>query len=403
MSTGRPTQKMDHSLRQSVGAGMQSVFGRGGRNYYVLRHLTGSASHRMGEEQPIIIDYIEIGRDPKCQVRFDESQNTVSRRHAAIMREGNTWVLRNLSTKNPTLINGRPVNKQWYLTPGDQIQLSMEGPKMGFVMPSNPSVNSIPLTQRLNLFRRQALLPYKRAMLAMGVVFLLTISGLFTWLYQLNQVNIELGSKLAAAVSNTKRVEGNVDSLRQVQMAAISENQQMKSEMKALQQRVAASKKMMADKMREMENANAKNMQSAGGGGSSEEVAAGLASLNNSIFFIRAKRLVVEMDGEREVLEDYPLSGTGFLLTDGRFVTARHVVEPWIYFNAEQPDELEVVLNVLVNNGGSVYLEFDAFAAGGRRMTFTTRDFVRSDSRDESVTIRHPESGQPILVCLLFL
>lgn len=400
MSTGRPTQRMDHSLRQSVGAGMQSVFGKGGRTYYVLRHLSNSSLHRAGEEQPIIIDYVEIGRDPKCQVRFDESQSTVSRRHAAIMKEGNNWVLRNLSVKNPTLINGRPVNKQWFLNPGDQIQLSMEGPKIGFVMPSNPSVNSIPLTQRLNLFRKQALLPYKRALMGLAVLFLLTISGLSAWLYRVNEDNLTLNSKLVVAVQDAKRVEGDVDSLRAEHIRVVQESAKLKSEMKRLQGRVSSSKKEMSAKFKEMQDMQKKQMDLARASGvvSSEEVAASFRPFYKDVYYIRATRLVAIMDGETETIDNYPLSGTGFLLSDGSFITARHIVEPWLYFDANEPDPLELVLNILINNGGEVYIEFEAYAQGGNTLTFSSKNFKRNNSRDESRTITNPESKKPVLV-----
>ena len=40
------------------------------------------------------------------------------------------------------------------------------------------------------------------------------------------------------------------------------------------------------------------------------------------------------------------ISGTGFLLNDGTFVTARHVVEPWYYGD----DNLSVKLNLYSSN-----------------------------------------------------
>lgn len=388
---------MDHSLRQSVGAGMQSVFGRGGRTYYVLRHLTNSTLHRAGEEQPIIIDYIELGRDPKCQVRFDEGLNTVSRRHAAIMKEGNNWVIRNLSDKNPTLVNGRPVNKQWFLNPGDQIQLSMEGPKIGFVMPSNSSVSSIPLTQRLNLFRKQALLPYKRALTVLSAVFLATVLGLSFWLYRINEANNRLNTQLVGAMADAQRLEGDVDSIR---TRFAEENKDLKSEVKRLQGRVSSASKEMSAKYKEMQELQKKQMDLARATGvvTSEEVAASFRPFYKDVYYIRATRLVAIMDGEKETLDDYPLSGTGFLLSDGSFVTARHIVEPWLYFDTNDPDPLDVVLNILINNGGDAYIEFEAFSYGGNTLTFTTKNFKSNKSRDESLTITNPESKKPVLV-----
>ena len=50
---------------------MKSLIGGSGRRYYVLEDKVASAYHKAGESQRIIVDQIELGRDPKCQVRFD--------------------------------------------------------------------------------------------------------------------------------------------------------------------------------------------------------------------------------------------------------------------------------------------------------------------------------------------
>lgn len=72
----------------SVGAGVAAVFNATGRQYYILEHKTESLYHHAGESQKIIVDQVELGRDSACQVRFDEAFETVSRRHAAIVKEG---------------------------------------------------------------------------------------------------------------------------------------------------------------------------------------------------------------------------------------------------------------------------------------------------------------------------
>ena len=81
------------TIAGSVGAGMGAIFNASGRSYYILEHKTESKYHHAGESQKIIVDQIELGRDSSCQVRFDESFETVSRRHAAIVKEGNDYKL----------------------------------------------------------------------------------------------------------------------------------------------------------------------------------------------------------------------------------------------------------------------------------------------------------------------
>lgn len=166
------TQAYKRSIAGSVGAGVKSVFGGEGRKYYILVHKVSSEYHKAGESQPIIVDQIEIGRDPKCQVRFDEKFTTVSRRHAAIVKDGDNWKLVQLSHTNSTYLNGRKVQTEWYLQNGDEIQLSTNGPKLGFIIPEGKkgTVGSIGLTNRLSLFRQQALLPYKKALWSVATV-----------------------------------------------------------------------------------------------------------------------------------------------------------------------------------------------------------------------------------------
>ena len=159
------TQPYHRSFAGSVGAGMGSVFNPSGRKYYILEHKVSTRYHRAGENQEIIVDQIELGRDSHCQVRFDESFGTVSRRHAAIVRDGDNWKLVQISQTNTTLLNGRPIKNEWYLQNGDEIQLAVNGPKLGFIVPSGKKSTggSIGLTRRLSLLRQQALRPYKNA------------------------------------------------------------------------------------------------------------------------------------------------------------------------------------------------------------------------------------------------
>ena len=167
----------------SVGAGMAAVFNASGRQYYILEHKTESLYHHAGESQKIIVDQAELGRDSACQVRFDEAFETVSRRHAAIVKEGENWKIIPLSQTNSTIVNGVPIRGEQILNSGDEIRLSSRGPLMGFIVPQGKQslVSSIGMTERLSLFRQQALRPYKRALWAMAIILIFAIGGLVTW------------------------------------------------------------------------------------------------------------------------------------------------------------------------------------------------------------------------------
>jgi hypothetical protein len=228
----------------SVGAGMGAIFNGSGRTYYILEHKTSSKYHSAGESQKIIIDQIEIGRDASCQVRYDESFDTVSRKHAAIVRDGNNWQLIHLSTSNPTLVNGRPIQGTYYLQSGDEIQLSVNGPRLGFIQPQGKQglTSSIKLTERMNLFREQALRPYRRAIWALAALLLLVILGFGAWNYKLHLDNQALRQEMAmysAQVDSLGMLKANLEVQEQqltAQLAADPNNQEVKQQLGQVQQ-----------------------------------------------------------------------------------------------------------------------------------------------------------------------
>ena len=173
------SKQYKRTIAGSVGAGIGAIVNGSGRTYYIIEHKTQTPLHKMGESQKIIVDQIELGRDSNCQIRFDESCATVSRRHAAIVRENNGWKIIALSQTNGTYVNNVPVQGERLLNSGDEIKLSSNGPIMGFIVPQGAQslVKSIGMTERMNLFRQQALRPYKTAIAALGVVLVLAVGG----------------------------------------------------------------------------------------------------------------------------------------------------------------------------------------------------------------------------------
>ena len=62
---------------------------------------------------------VVIGRQPGSDFVIDE--RTVSRRHAAIHREGYAWVVEDLGSMNGTRVNGERVRRRATVSPGDVI------------------------------------------------------------------------------------------------------------------------------------------------------------------------------------------------------------------------------------------------------------------------------------------
>lgn len=229
----QPTQRYKRTIKGSIGSGMQSLMGSE-RRFYILEHKVSSKYHKAGENQQIIVDQIELGRESTCQVRFDESFSTVSRRHAAIVRDGDNWKLVQLSQTNSTFLNGHRVQKEWYLQNGDEIQLSVNGPKMGFITLAGKkgTVGSLGLTRRLTLFRQQALRPYKYAIAALSILLVLSVGGLGTWSYLKSS---EYETLIADAQNRLEKLKGKNSELEKLIADAAMEQARLDSLLKVKQ------------------------------------------------------------------------------------------------------------------------------------------------------------------------
>lgn len=219
------TIQYKRTLRGSVGAGVSALFNGNGRRYYILEHKDASKYHKAGESQKIIVDQVELGRDGSCQVRFDDTFSTVSRRHAAIIKDGECWKLVQLSKTNSTFLNGRPIENEWYLENGDEIQLSVGGPRMGFIVPAGKQslVSSIKMTERLELFRKQALRPYKTAIAVLFTIIILLSCGGGYKIYDQHIINQNLMAKQDSIKADNDTLRNRIA----VTSAELSKNKSM--------------------------------------------------------------------------------------------------------------------------------------------------------------------------------
>ena len=374
------TTSYKRTLSGSVGSGVRSVIGNNGRRYYILEHKVSSKYHKAGESQRIIVDEIEIGRDPRCQVRFDEQFSTVSRRHAAIVRDGDNWKLVQLSKTNSTYLNGHKVEKEWYLQNGDEIQLSTNGPKLGFITPAGDKglVKSIGMTARLNLFRQQALRPYKTAVSILAACLVIGCGVGAFYLNKLYQKNKEQSELIALNDKRHAEAMAVQDSLLTV---ATTEREKLTTELTNLKgqfRKVSRQQKNIAVATGNIDN-TAIN-----------------ACLPN-VFFIYPTSIDITLpNGESGTLDcsekDVPSwSGTGFLLDNGTFVTARHVIEAWnFWMSGNEINEDLAQLNAIMNNGGKVRANFIAISSSGKRFNLSSDQFSINRSADQ---VRHIEDG----------
>ena len=93
-----------------------------------LIHIAGPLK---GEIQEFNDPEIAVGRLSTCQVRFPKDLAIISRKHAAIFREGNRFRLVDESA-NGTFLNGKSVSEA-FLKNGDVIMFAEGGPKVSFL------------------------------------------------------------------------------------------------------------------------------------------------------------------------------------------------------------------------------------------------------------------------------
>jgi len=359
--TKETTINEPNRFSKSVGAGMKSVLGSKGRSYFVLEHLDSSKKHKKGESQEIIIDHIEIGRDPKCQVVFAEDFPTVSRRHASITREGDKWVLKQLSEKNPTLVNGKPIAKSWFLQSGDEIKFSYEGPSVRFFVPGNNTVGTLGFTKRLNLFRKQALRPYKAAMSILAAVFVLAFLGLGYFIRQQSKV-----------IETQNTMLSDLKTVTEQQAAELIEQNRKNEELVS----------SLKEKIRTIESVQVEQSSRL----ASTQADVSVEAIYPSVFYLYCQGISIRMpDGTEYSADDFGWSGTGFLLDDGRLVTARHVVEPWYYPSSSEDPSLGI--NAMIQMGAVLDYTLVAVSPGGAAYNLRGDSFRINKSKDQTVTL----------------
>lgn len=394
----RSTKQYSRSLAGSIGAGMKSLVGGSGRRYYVLEHKVSSKYHKAGENQKIIVDQIELGRASKCQVRFDESFLTVSRRHAAIVKDGDNWKLIQLSKTNSTYLNGHRVEKEWYLQNGDEIQLSTNGPRMGFIVPEGDKglVKSIGLSQRLSLFRQQALRPYKQAIAALACILVLCIGvGSYFIVKQHDMIeayraeNIQMSQDFKNKMAEQEERHAQERQEREAE----DQRQQQKHQREIAQVRDETSRAIAAAE----ERARQRGVASHGFDAMLSE-----QGINKDVYYLQTIKVVYVVDGQEHQImngqKPYGWSGTGFLLNDGKFVTARHCIEGWLYIDPTGEDMAAAVARAAATNPNikikAYFLAISTMA--NNKFTFTSDDFRINHSLDKKMQIGTDESGNAI-------
>ena len=455
------------TLAGSVGAGVGAIFSASGRTYYILEHKTTTGYHNAGDSDKIIVDQVELGRDSSCQVRFDESCETVSRKHAAIVREGDGWKIIPLSQTNATYVNSVPVQGERKLNSGDEIRLSSHGPVMGFIVPQGASslVKSIGMTERMNLFRKQALAPYKKGLTILTVLLAIVIIGAVVAgvlggqkIVEQGNVIAEQGKNLAVLEDQRAELEKGLlnqrdeldkqyekimeqedyvnDLQKQIEEkeaerlaaeqamaeASAAERAALQAQIDAANEAAEAAKKNAAaaasqlrqyKKAADEQSAAIKDLEKqiketetaivkaevAPAAPAAEKAAAvaekaaapaenalfsNIEDCYSAVYYIQMDNVqVYDRSGTLKYQFDMTdfVGGTGFMLDDGTFVTARRVVEPWFYYTSTSIGKDEYgqhwtlgYLQYLTYYGWKIDANFTAYSPAKTSFKFRTSE-----------------------------
>ena len=162
--------------------------------YAEFRHLDGALA---GEVRIVRKDFATIGRHPSADLAFDPDRDLdVSGRHAAVFRQDDRWVVRDLGSTNGTWVNGTRLKGDHVLSPDDVIRFGADGPGLAF-QPRTGEPPTVPLTQaavtrpvtprgaapasttgRIRVEVRRQMAGWKRATIVVAVVAALGALGL---------------------------------------------------------------------------------------------------------------------------------------------------------------------------------------------------------------------------------
>jgi hypothetical protein len=373
------TNPLRPNFQNSIRAGFNAIFDKKA-SFVIIEHLSNSGHFSIGEKNKILVDCIEIGRNPNCAISYSESDKTVSRLHAVIGKEEGNWVLYNKSETNPTLLNNRPVLDRWFLKHNDLIQFSVEGPKVRFLIPSDSSVNNINFTQRLHLFREQALRPYRKALrLIIGLlVFLIATGGIvfysgFSEIFKQKKLLTELGIDFSSLEKNLTEAK----ELTEVQITEIRENtKNYESEMIEAIARLNNRANQIADLENQIGNIDKAMLEVQNK--LKDDYYADVLDLYQDVYYLEIKtNHLVSADGRRwPYSESWECSG--FLLEDGKFVTARHCIESWPF----ERNELNVRMSTAGLTFGGVVI---AKNSAGRTIEIPLQNFVIPDKTNDRI------------------
>jgi S1-C subfamily serine protease len=233
------------------------------------------------------------------------------------------------------------------------------------------------------LFSKQALRPYWTAIgiLAAAVVALCVVGGIL--LHRSNERMIDAQSAIAELEKQLADEK--------------AQSQQALAELKDVKQSLSSRPSRSGGSVSGRSASGLRNYSSTGRSASANNsMNSAIDAVTHGVYFIYTEGFDIRIpNGESTYLacgdDDVPAwTGTGFLLSDGCFVTARHVVDAWSFWlSGNTADESLIWFNLIMNNGGRVIAHFVATTSTGDSFRFTSDQMQFDTSFDTHDTDRN--------------
>lgn len=358
---------------------------------YSLEYLDASSLHKSGDYEKIVVPYIEMGRDRSCVIKFDDDVLLVSRKHAAISREGTKFILKHLSATNSTYLNDQAVTSEAVLANGDVIKLSAQGPRLRFNTTTSGTAH-LGFTNRMNLVINQAVKPYRKVLAVFFLVFMAVVSTL-TWTLRNTQERLDeqilLSQAQASSIAEANlkneefsRLMGENEAKFKAQIADMG--MRMKAISKANEEKEPDLSKV------EKEEIAAQKAELSTSDINSEQFSDYVEVIQPYVMAIFLNEWKLEFKGEvieSQRFDDPICMCTGFLIESGDFITARHCID--LLF-----EEAGDYINFYINSGGNLYLSFTAKSSDSSlNFDFTNKQMVYDSSKDLNYSVDDPISG----------
>lgn len=116
-------------------SGVTNIEPYGRKEYVLVRWHDARGTHERRFDREFL-----IGRDAECDVRLDDP--LISRRHACVSRRDDLWWLRDLRSRNGTMVDGETIESV-PLPPRCELQLADRGPRLSLEIHAPSSATTV--------------------------------------------------------------------------------------------------------------------------------------------------------------------------------------------------------------------------------------------------------------------